>query len=267
MKKNSKLVFLVIILLFLSLISVSYICYENFFGVYSEPKNSIENSSKKEELDVNSRLVQSLYNKVVLPDNSSHKYFMYEDNDNYVASDASSSSKLTLAYYNLKVTDIRTLSSDISDLSSVSQTNTISGLNYSYVLDNEEFDNGFHSYYTISFIPYDKMSNSYRDLFGADAVIDKSIPIKTDCYNVRYYIYNETLDGYIPYITEGGGISGSYFTVEIIKAVKKDNQILIYEFVKEIPLGDGIEVRDSSTYVYTFQIEDDGYTFISRIKE
>ena len=264
LKSNKVLVVLVIILFFTTIASVSYIGYD-FFNQGSESVEKQNNAD--EELDINSRLIQSLYGKVVLDDDTNYKYFMYENNDNYIVSDASSSSKLTLAYYNLKATDIRTLSSDISDLSSVSQTNTISGLNYSYVLDNEEFDNGFFSYYTVSFIPYDKMSNSYRDLFGDDAVIDKSIPIKTDYYNVRYYIYNETLDGYVPYITEGGGTSGSYFVGKVTKAIKSDGEILIYESVEEVPLGDGIEVASPSTYVYTFQVEDDGYTFISRIKE
>ena len=264
LKSNKVLVVLVIILFFTTIASVSYIGYD-FFNQESESVEKQNNAD--EELDINSRLIQSLYGKVVLDDDTNYKYFMYENNDNYIVSDASSSSKLTLAYYNLKATDIRTLSSDISDLSSVSQTNTISGLNYSYVLDNEEFDNGFFSYYTVSFIPYDKMSNSYRDLFGDDAVIDKSIPIKTDYYNVRYYIYNETLDGYVPYITEGGGTSGSYFIGKVAKAIKSDKEILIYEFVEEVPLGDGIEGASPSTYVYTFQVEDDGYTFVSRIKE
>ena len=264
LKSNKVLVVLVIILFFTTIASVGYSWYD-FFNQESESVE--EQNNADEELDINSRLVQSLYGKVVLDDDTNYKYFMYENNDNYIVSDASSSSKLTLAYYNLKATDIRTLSSDISDLSSVSQTNTISGLNYSYVLDNEEFDNGVRSYYTVSFIPYDKMNNSYRDLFGDDAVIDKSVPIKTDYYNVRYYIYNETLDGYVPYITEGGGTSGSYFVGKVTKAIKSDGEILIYESVEEVPLGDGIEVASPSTYVYTFQVEDDGYTFISRIKE
>ena len=264
MKSNKVLVILVIFFFLTTIVSVCYIGYD-FFS--QEGETVEEQNNTDEELDINSRLIQSLYGKVVLDDDTNYKYFMYENNDNYIVSDASSSSKLTLAYYNLKATDIRTLSSDISDLSSVLQTNTISGLNYSYVLDNEEFDNEFFSYYTVSFIPYDKMSNSYRDLFGDDAAIDKSVPIKTDYYNVRYYIYNETLDGYVPYITEGGGTSGSYFIGKVTKAIKSDGEILIYESLEEIPLGDGIEVASPSTYVYTFQVEDDGYTFVSRIKE
>lgn len=260
MKSNKVLVILVVFFFLITIVSVSYIGYD-FFSQESESVE--EQNNADEELDINSRLVQSLYGKVVLDDDTNYKYFMYENNDNYIVSDASSSSKLTLAYFNLKATDVRTLSSDISDLSSLSQTNTISGLDYSYVLDNEEFDNGVRSYYTVSFIPYDKMNNSYRDLFGDDAVIDKSVPIKTDYYNVRYYIYNETLDGYVPY----RGTSGSYFVGKVTKAIKSDGEILIYESVEEVPLGDGIEVASPSTYVYTFQVEDDGYTFISRIKE
>lgn len=264
MKKNKVLVIFVVFFFFTTMVSFCYIGYD-FFS--QESKSVEQQNNADEELDTNSKLIQSLYGKVVLDDDTNYKYFMYENNDNYVASDASSSSKLTLAYFNLKATDIKTLSSDISDLSGLSQTNTISELNYSYVLDTEKFGNGIYSYYTVSFIPYDKMNDSYRDLFGDGATIDKSVPIKTDCYNVRYYIYNETLDGYVPYITEGGGTSGSYFTGKVTKAIKKNEQIRIYESVKEVPLGDGIEVTSPSTYVYTFQVEDDGYTFISRIKE
>ena len=260
------LVCLVIIFFLTTVVSVGYIGYTIFFVSENEVTDG-KSDDNDTELDINSRLVQSLYHKVVLDDDTYYKYFMYEDLDSYVVSDASSSSKLTLAYNNLYAMDIRTLSSDTSDLSNLPRTNKVSGLNYSYVLDTEEFNNGFHSYYTISFIPFTKINNSYRDLFGNDAVIDKSVPIKTDYYNGRYYIYNEALDGYVPYITEGGGTSGTYFTGKITKALKRDGQILIYEYVEEIPVNDGIEVRNPSTYVYTFQLDDDGYTFVSRKKK
>ena len=108
MKNNKILVVFVIVFFLTTLVSVSYICYDNFIND-NKTANEVEKDTDTdidtvndtlEELDVNSRLVQTLYNKVVLSGDSYYKYFMY-DNDNYVVSDASEESKLTLAYLNL----------------------------------------------------------------------------------------------------------------------------------------------------------------------
>ena len=271
MKVNKVLVVFVIIFFLTTVASVSWIVYEEFLDNGLSSNDVVEDELSnvdEEELDVNSRLVQSLYNKVVLNEDNYYKYFMYDDNDNYVVSEASEESKLTLAYYNLKNCDFKTFSSDSTDLSSLMESVTIPGLSYQYTLDKNEFNSSLYSYYTISFIPYDDMLNAYKDIFGNNATIDKTVPIKTDFYNVKYYIYNERLDGYIPYVTEGGGTSGSYFTGEITKALRDNNQIIIYENIKEVPLGYGIQVSDPMTYVYTFNIDDDGmFSFVSRIKE
>lgn len=274
-KTNKFLVVLVIIFFLTTLAGASYICYDNFFKVNNKTKDNTsveensteEKNNKEEKLEVNSRLVQSLYNKVVLDGESYHKYFVYENNDNYIVNEASEMSKLTLAYQNLKKDEFGNV-----NISNLPPTMVIPGYTYSsYTLPYHTLCKGDVSGLGdnyVSFFSYDDLMESYRDLFGNKAHVDKSIPIRTDPYNVKYYVYNESLDGYVPYITEGGGTSGSYFSGEVTKAVKLNNQIIIYEKVTETPLGSGVEVSDPATYVYTFNIEDDGmYSFVSRIKE
>ena len=272
MKTNKILVVLVVIFFLTTLVSLGYICYEKYFNTNSNSNtNTNENNNltdnKEEELDINSRLVKSLYNKVVLDDNSSNKYFMYANNDNYTVSKASEESKLTLAYFNLKNNNLSSVS-----ISNLPETTVVPGYSYSsygmpYHTLNKGDVGGLGDNY-VSFFSYDDLLLAYKDLFGNDATFSKNTPIRTDNYSVLYYIYNNTLDGYVPYITEGGGTSSFNYNSEITKALKTNNQILIYERVNTVPLNSNTTTNESSTYIYTFNIDNDGmYSFVSRVKE
>lgn len=263
MNTNKVLSTFTIIFFLTTIVSVGYICYEKYFNI-NENNNLTD---KEEKLDINSRLVQSLYNKVVINDNSSNKYFMYDNNDNYTVSKASEESKLTLTYFNLKKKEFGSVS--ISDLL---KTTIIPGYPYSsyglpyHTLNKGDVGTLGDNY--VSFISYNDLLSVYQNLFGNDATFSKNTPIKTDNYGVLYYIYNNTLDGYIPYITEGGGTSSFNYNSEITKALKTNNQILIYEKVSTVPLDSNATINESNTYIYTFNIDDDGmYSFVSRVKE
>lgn len=273
MKTNKILVAFVIIFFLTTVVGVSYIVYNEFFNTSSSSEEEINNENtpnnlaSEEELDVNSRLVQSLYNKVVLNEDSAHKYFMYDDNDNYIVNEASEESRLTLAYNNLKNKDIGYVNT-----ANLPETTVVPAYSYSsygmpyHSLNSGDVPGMGNDY--VSFFSYDDLVLAYKDLFGSDALFTKETPIKTDSYGVLYYIYNESLDGYVPYITEGGGTSSFNYTSEITKALKTNNQILIYEEVSTVPLNSNNTISESSTYIYTFNIDDDGmYSFVSRVKE
>ena len=256
MQHNKILSILVVVFFLTTLIGSIYIGYNEFFVTETvNDEEIIGNNISEEELDINSRLVKSLYNKVVLNDNTAYKYFMYESN-NYNVSTASLESKLTLAYFNLKNDDFEEVSTP-----NLPATTMIEGFSYQYNL------NTTSNSLVVSFIPYEKLELAYRDLFGNEETIDKSIPIRTDIHNVMYYVYNADLDGYVSYVTEGGGTSGSYLVSHLTRALKSDKTILLYEEVNNYQNNTN-ELLETTNYVYTFNIDDDGlYTFISRVKE
>ena len=254
-KKNQIFILLTILFFLTTMVSVGYIL--------SQQLKQVEEKVVKEEeekvLNPESTLVQSLYHSVVLREDTSYKYFMYENQDQYFVQDASEMSKLTLAYHNLKIADLKTTvlidSSLLEESITIPQSNTPS------------FYHCDHNQGVITLIPYESMLATYQSLFGEEETLDTTIPIQTDVNHIKYYVFYDSLNGYIPYVTEGGGTSGSYFTGEVTQALQKENEIQIYEEVTEIPLGEGIEVQEPSIYVYTFQVTEDGYTFISRVKE
>lgn len=252
--KSNKILVVFVTLFFLTTVgSVSYICYDNFVNknITNEVEKDTDNDTI-EELDINSRLVQTLYNKVVLSGDSYYKYFMY-DSDNYVVSDASEESKLTLAYFNL--TNKNFVDIGIEELNNTVLIPGFSDYHILNVVNN-----------TVSFIPYNSLLVVYQDLFGSDVTIDKSVPVSIDSYGGIYYVYNESLDGYVPYMRVSGETSASYYTGSVVRAEKSNKEIVVYEEVKEIYYDD-TEINHA-TYVYTFNIDDDGlYSFVSRVKE
>lgn len=264
MRINKILATFVIIFFLTTISGVIYIVSNGFFSNKSSPDKllkdeEVSNKIEEQELDINSRLVQSLYNKVVLNGDSNYKYFMYGNNDNYLVSEVDDASKLTLAYFNLK-------NKDVVDI-------VIDGIDNTKVISSFSYSSSSEKYHTLNvvnnkvkFISYNSLLIAYQDLFGKNASFDKNIPISIDSYGGIYYVYNQTLDGYVPYMRTSGVTSASYFTGEIKKAIKTDKQIIIYEEVKEIYYDDSL--LNSATYVYTFNIDDDGlYSFVSRIKE
>lgn len=255
MKNNRWKGILTVFFFLTTLVSVGYICYENFFEVYSEPKNSIEKTeenyseekAKNTELDVNSRLVQSLYNKVGLSKNSYDRYKIYESNDNLLVKEMSDEDKLALVYTNLP--------------------------SYSFdIVPNHNLQQAISSYQIVlspdwaNFISYDDINLEFRRLFGYDETFSKDSIIRADSASLQCYIYNSSLDGYILYSTVGGIEAPISYQGRIVSANKNEKEITITEEVSATPPEGNPSIV--GIYVYTFHIDDDGmYSFVSRIKE
>ena len=150
-KKKTGIVIALIVVIVLLL---SYIGYTSFFKVTNKnetvtsDKKKVDTGSKDttttkdETLDINSSLVQGLYNKVVLTGDTFYKYWFYNNSNNYQVSNASESSKLALVYHNLK----KSYFSIIQDATNVKKNITLDNSNYTL---QENSSTGF--------IPYERV--------------------------------------------------------------------------------------------------------------
>ena len=258
-KKNGIVIALIVVIVLL----LSYIGYISFFKVTSKnetvssDKERVDSdnkntSTKEETLDVNSSLVQGLYNKVVLTGDSFYKYWFYNNSNNYQVSNASESSKLALVYHNLKKSDF----SIIQDATNVKKNITLDNSNYTL---QENSSTGF--------IPYERVEQTYKELFGSSDTLNKSEPMRVGPYVTEYYVYDESVNGYVDYLTVGGGATGSFYHGEVTKAVRTGDTIVITEKADFSENDDGAgKITSTENYEYTFKLSGDTYSFVSRIK-
>ena len=298
-KKNVLIIFLILLIL-LVLGLVGYILVDkkltfrdNKVVLISKGSKSVSKSNKskqKQNLDVNSRLVQTLYNSVTSDDTSYTKYSIYgtvKDKD-YIVSEVSEIDKmglvknnLTDAYYNYvscssaNVPDTLSIDVEGSKLSYFSGCSDNNPDNINYGGSSSIRDRYIKSMYSKKYV-----ETVYKRLFGKDAKLDTSVPITNISYPIAYF-YNENLDSYIEYAAVGGTTGAPIqYKSEIEKAELKDATLKIYEktvtTVKEDDVYDnngniekyGDTKNTTDTYVYTFLRESDGmYKFVSRIKE
>lgn len=273
----------IIILVGLLVCSLGYIAYDKFlYNVTEEETNKEETSNKKENLDVNSRLVQGLYRKVstgeTSKDNSSCTFnYMYENKDFYADKAEEKQKMLILSrlllddYQKLYIGDESLIPDRISDLE-----------NYISVFAASK--NGSHSY-SSGYYNKEYIEELYKELYGKNASLDTSASIGVGLYNCTLYKYIKAVDKYILYINEFGcggtcGPINEYAT--LTKAEKMNKEIKIYEKVTSFAVEDfdGVGENDKTVsykkdqvisednYIYTFKLEDDGmYSFYSRVKE
>ncbi len=253
-KNNGVVIFLIVVVILL----VGYITYISFGKVTNKTETvtsdekRIDSDSKNETLDINSSLVQDLYNKVVLTGDSYYKYWFYNDSDNYQVSSASESSKMALVYHNLKKSDFTT----IQNTADIKKNVTIN--NRSYTLQESS---------STGFIPYERVEHTYKELFGGSNTLNKSEPMRVGPYIIEYYIYDESVNGYLYYLTEGSGTTGSFYHGTVTKAERVGDTIVITEKVDFSENTDGKGTITSTTnYQYTFKLLNDTYSFISRVK-
>lgn len=253
-KNNGVVIFLIVVVILL----VGYITYISFGKVTNKTetvtsdKKRIDSDSKNETLDINSSLVQDLYNKVVLTGDTYYKYWFYNDSDNYQVSSASESSKMALVYHNLKKSDFTT----IQNTADIKKNVTIN--NRSYTLQESS---------STGFIPYERVEQTYKELFGSSNTLNKSEPMRVGPYIIEYYIYDESVNGYLYYLTEGSGTTGSFYHGTVTKAERVGDTIVITEKVDFSENTDGKGTITSTTnYQYTFKLLNDTYSFISRVK-
>lgn len=261
-KKNNGIVIALIVVIVLLL---SYIVgYTSFFkvtnknGTVTSDKKKVDTGSKDttttkdETLDINSSLVQGLYNKVVLTGDTFYKYWFYNNSNNYQVSNASESSKLALVYHNLKKSDF----SIIQDATNVKKNITLDNSNYTL---QENSSTGF--------IPYERVEQTYKELFGSSDTLNKSEPMRVGPYVTEYYVYDESVNGYVDYLTVGGGATGSFYHGEVTKAVRTGDTIVITEKADFSENDDGAgKITSTENYEYTFKLSGDTYSFVSRIK-
>lgn len=263
MKKN----IITIVLALLLLATCSYIIYDKVF--YKERETNVEANNKndktevkEEQLDINSRLVQSLYNKVVSA-NDNGKYWMYDyhlnknETTDYFVSKSDEKTKMNLVGNNLNNNKTTIIECD----NSIPNTVKIDG--YDYKSACYARSEGAYGYIPTS---YEKsyVEMIYKDLFGNDAKLDTSIDIQFAMYAPEMYHYIESIDKYVLYVAEGGGTSATTYSGMVTKAIKLGNKLKITE---KVTVTDPEETKNYN-YVYTFKLEDDEmYTFVSREKE
>lgn len=260
-KNNGVVIFLVVVVVLL----LGYIGYTSFGKVTNKnetvtsDKDRVDSGSKNntpttkdETLDINSSLVQNLYNKVVLTGDNFYKYWFYNDSDNYQVSSASESSKLALVYHNLKKSDF----SVIQDATNIKKTISLNDSDYTL---QENSPTGF--------IPYERVEQTYKELFGSSDTLNKSEPMRVGPYVIEYYVYDESVNGYVDYLTVGGGATGSFYHGTVTGAVRTGDTIVITEKVDFSENADGTgKVTSTANYQYTFKLSGDTYSFVSRVK-
>ena len=274
-RKSKGSLVVIIILIILLLGTCAYIGYDKFF-VKKDNQVSKNNENKGvEKLDVNSRLVQSLYNRVSIGELKKEvgkcDIFMYDSDKDFYASTAEEKNKMQF------VGNLLTPSKQneyVGDESLI--PDTIPNYDYyeSVFSSNKNYGgNSIEYYYDRSYI-----ENLYKEIFGSNAKLDTSVVIEVGEYKAELYHYIPSIDKYVLYInTSGvGGTCGPWTKdISLQKATKDGNKLKIYETETEFIIGDAsdsddgkYEVSSKNNYVYTFELEDDGmYKFVSRVKK
>ena len=274
-RKSKGSLVVIIILIILLLGACAYIGYDKFF-VKKDNQVSKNNENKGvEKLNVNSRLVQSLYNRVSIGELKKEvgkcDIFMYDSDKDFYASTAEEKNKMQF------VGNLLTPSKQneyVGDESLI--PDTIPNYDYyeSVFSSNKNYGgNSIEYYYDRSYI-----ENLYKEIFGSNAKLDTSVVIEVGEYKAELYHYIPSIDKYVLYInTSGvGGTCGPWTKdISLQKATKDGNKLKIYETETEFIIGDAsdsddgkYEVSSKNNYVYTFELEDDGmYKFVSRVKK
>ena len=77
-------------------------------------------------------------------------------------------------------------------------------------------------------------SSLYKMIFGQNAKLDTSISINSDSYYVGTYHYIESLDKYVLYIIEGGGICGPTSYDNKITKANNDIYVIVFFFIASL---------------------------------
>ncbi len=278
-KSNKGLIIVLVMFIIICLGLIGYIAYDNGMlakimnksDVKEEKKESVKKEEAK-ELDINSRLVQSLYNQVSKENEKPTWYAFWEYNDaeNFDIASTTDLVKMQLVGKNIK--ESNKVSINCNDYNIL---DTVADGSYSACFTQKE-GTPYYNPNTIIEYGYSKkyIEMVYQDLFGNEYNVDTSIPIYLDTYKGKSLQYNQEADMYIFYMMETGGAAGpGGYTTKLSQAVKDDKEIKIYEIVEkydEIENSSNNEVKVSETFtnVYTFKLDSDGmYFYVSKVKE
>ena len=273
---GSKVVIFILVILLLG--ACAYIAYDKLMVKEDISNNNVQGNKKikEENLDVNSRLIQSLYNKVSTgeqkkEDASCIFNYMYGDSDFY-SEKATEEEKMRIVGRVLSPGKV--YSGDESLIPDKIDNDTIEIMSIiAYNKDNDK------SIFTEKYYDRKYVENTYKELFGTDSKLDTSVTFE-NVSTAGLYSYVPAVDKYLLYLVEGGGITtcgptSTYAT--LTKAVKVGDKIKIFEKETGIAIEDTTidnksytkgQVASENNYIYTFKLDKDGmYSFISRVKE
>lgn len=272
-KKSKGSLVVIIILIILLLGACAYIGYDKFFVKKDNQVNNNNENKGVEKLDVNSRLVQSLYNRVstglIGKTSSCSLNYMYitgtgNGMEVFYSDKASEQQKMKLVG-NLLSESFRIFANEEETIPDTINVDDYGEYKNAYVTNKELNSQYQETYYTKEYV-----EAVYKSIYGKNAKLDISAPIVMDSYGGEIYYYVPSIDKYALYVTVTGKVCPQEAYAELVKATKSDKELKIYEKIVTIKNDDIIDAGDTadSNYVYTFELEDDGmYKFVSRVKK
>lgn len=282
-KKNTGLKITIAILLLLLLGCVSFILYDKVLKDYIYPVKQENDDSgfvEKEDLNINSRLVQSLYNQVTSDQKISSyyifwKYSFIENGSNEQFDYSTDFDTVVQDFYVSKAkssTKMLFIADKLYGQTSINCNNSIEKQNSYGKSSCYDFDGTYKG--TTLFYSKNVVENVYKELYGDDAVLDTNAPIFMDLYRGKTFVYNDHLNGYVEYYIETGGISGpGGYTTSLDQAERDGKNIhlyqdVVYTYYDENDMEGSNPLTKKARFKYTFKQDSDGlYTFVSRTVE
>ena len=226
-----------------------------------------DSDSLAETLDITSRLVTSLYNKVKSHQHSCASSWIFGSEEfdvdssdekirmRVVSNNLTEGARIRFNCNNLGAPQaiVNKIPSTIGNEKSACQWNKEYGTDYF-----EEF--GYES---------DYVKSLYKELFGSDKELDLSMNIPIMASSIGNLIYVKDLDMYVFYPMVTGLICADSDSFELVEAKKNGNLIQLYENYLHITKynDDGTSEKENLKFVYTFRYDKDGiYSFVSRKK-
>ena len=261
-KSNGVNIFLVILLV----ISFAVIGWlgNNYYSSMNNKSNNTGNKTDNEEivdggvvkLDINSSLVQLLYNEVSYDLDTPSWYLNqkiysmeYSIDKDFIVADASEQIKMHVVG-NILLGRESSYASSVPDRSDVGR--------HALSLERE-----YDHYYT-----KDQVEAIYHQLYGRNAKLDTSVVIGTGLFDLKKYAYDTSSNNYYSYFSDGGGTTGpGGYTAKLDRAIKSNDTITLYQKVKKFDGDEGNNLAEEFELVYTFNIENDDYVFVSKVKE
>lgn len=272
-KKNNNIIVVIlsVVVLVLFFLFGGYVLVDQGVIKLNFGKGQIEEKNEKEELDINSRLVQNLYDSVTVDGVlSSVSYWVYSDSlpgpgsydfKNFYAESASEQIKMNIVGMNLleskqKFANCSSVNIPKENSFGISAcyANTMPGYEGLYI--SKSYDRSY-------------IERVYKNIFGKDEKLDTSIDIPMNFFGSRSYSYVASEDAYVLYVAEVGGTGGpGGYSASLKSAAKDGNMLYIYEDVKnEIYDSNSVYIKtEKYTMTYTFELEDDNmYKFVSAV--
>ena len=89
-----------------------------------------------------------------------------------------------------------------------------------------------------------------------------------NCRGWRRYAYESATGRCCAYFGDCGGATGpGGYTAKLDRAIKSNDTITLYQKVKKFDGEDGSNLAEEFELVYTFNIENDDYIFVSKVKK